>query len=487
MIQAEKLGLTGTAESMKKAMQSTLADAQKLNALKEGGNISKYGGPILDALGLINDIMKLTAEAKAFPDDVKRRGNDYLDKADNYYKTLKYYRNAVNQFNAALNSCKTGDGGNPENPPPSQPAYNGGQTTQDQPVGIDPNDKLTIGFGNAGYFRANDRLYYTIRFENMATAAAPAGVVYVTDTLSTNLDWSTLQLGEIGFNNTTVSVPTGIQQFAQSGITIPTLSNIHVDVQAAFSNQPGTLYWTLTTIDPVTGELPEDPLVGFLPPNNTKDHRGEGYVSFSIAVPTNAADGVIITNTAKIIFDVNAPIWTPSVTNTTDTTAPTSRVHTLPSQSPAQFTLQVSGDDRGGCGIQFYDIYCSRETDDFSLWKSTSTNNSFIFEGEPGVRYSFYSLARDAIGNQEPRKTASDAHTVTEFNVTGLEHLGSSNNQFVLRWQSATNKKYTVKVGTNLTNSFATVASNIPAIPPVNTFTTQVENGSLMLYGIETE
>ncbi|UCE27207.1 MAG: hypothetical protein JSW52_00175, partial [Candidatus Coatesbacteria bacterium] len=38
-------------------------------------------------------------------------------------------------------------------------------------------------------------LSYTVRFENMADATAPAQEVIVTDTLDENLDWSTFLFG----------------------------------------------------------------------------------------------------------------------------------------------------------------------------------------------------------------------------------------------------------------------------------------------------
>jgi hypothetical protein len=50
---------------------------------------------------------------------------------------------------------------------------------------------------------------------------------------------------------------------------------------ARFNPQTGVATWNFTAIDPETGEFTEDPLAGFLPPNDT-NHAGEGFVKFSV-------------------------------------------------------------------------------------------------------------------------------------------------------------------------------------------------------------
>lgn len=77
----------------------------------------------------------------------------------------------------------------------------------------------------------------------------------------------------------------------------------------------GQVQWAFDTLDPDTGELPLDPLAGFLPPNDDSG-RGEGYVSFSIYPRADATHGTIITNSATIVFDTNEPIVTNEVMNT---------------------------------------------------------------------------------------------------------------------------------------------------------------------------
>jgi hypothetical protein len=88
-----------------------------------------------------------------------------------------------------------------------------------------------------------------------------------------------------------------------------------VDVAVTFDADSGLITWDMRSIDPDTGHLPEDPFAGFLPPNDD-EHRGEGYVNFTVRPSAGLADGTVITNQATIVFDVNEPIVTNVASNT---------------------------------------------------------------------------------------------------------------------------------------------------------------------------
>ncbi len=278
----------------------------------------------------------------------------------------------------------------------------------------DPNDKLTIGYGSAGYIADGTRLLYTIRFENRTNATAPAQMVVVTDGLSTNLDWSTLELGAVGFNNVDVGVPAGLQSFVTNNIAVAT-DPYPVRVTAAFDQDSGLLSWTIESVDPVSGGVPADPLAGFLPPNDT-NHVGEGYVSFSIRPRSNLVSGASMMNWARIVFDQNAAIDTPMVTNILDIAAPTSTVERLPEKSRSVFTVSWSGSDNGGSGIVAYDVYVRKDQDAYTLrWTGSATSG--IFTGEVDSTYAFYSIATDGVGyRQVERRQAGgeiDPDTIT--------------------------------------------------------------------------
>jgi hypothetical protein len=69
------------------------------------------------------------------------------------------------------------------------------------------------------------------------------------------------------------------------------------------------------------------------------------------------------------------------------------------------------------------------------------------------------------------------------FAVTDIQ--ATSTNAFVLQWFSITNKLYSVSKTTNLLGSgFAPLATNLPATPPLNTYTDQMNGLDNVFYRI---
>jgi uncharacterized repeat protein (TIGR01451 family) len=138
----------------------------------------------------------------------------------------------------------------------------------------DPNDKnASTDYMNEnyplGYLDAfiDDALTYTIRFQN--TGTAPAQNVYIIDTLSTLLDWTSFTLIEASHPMQVVNLGNGIMRFEFNQI--------------------------------------------WLPDSTTNEPESHGQLTYRISeIPTNAIMS-IIENTAYIYFDWNAPI----ITNTT--------------------------------------------------------------------------------------------------------------------------------------------------------------------------
>ena len=178
---------------------------------------------------------------------------------------------------------------------------------------FDPNDKLvSVGIGEEGFISPEETLPYTIRFENVADATAPAEQVVVTDLLIENLDLRSFRLSQIGFGDTVIDIPEN-RSVHQERITLE--SGMLLDIDAGIDITTGEVKWVLRTIDPATGQAPIDPSLGFLPPND-ENHAGEGFVSFTVKPKAGLDDGTKITNQATIVFDVNEAIDTNVVTNT---------------------------------------------------------------------------------------------------------------------------------------------------------------------------
>jgi RHS repeat-associated protein/uncharacterized repeat protein (TIGR01451 family) len=185
---------------------------------------------------------------------------------------------------------------------------------------IDPNEKTApAGAGPLQMVTVDDEFHYTIYFENVITATAPAQEVFILDTLDTDLDWSTVRLTEVAFGDRVIAAGEDADQF-HAQVSVPDYrrdvrKSWWVDITARLDGYNGQMRWTLRTLDPETGDLPVDPFAGFLPPNDDTG-RGEGHVSFRIRPRADLANGTVITNQASIVFDTEASILTNQVWNT---------------------------------------------------------------------------------------------------------------------------------------------------------------------------
>jgi hypothetical protein len=98
---------------------------------------------------------------------------------------------------------------------------------------------------------------------------------------------------------------------------------------------------------------------------------------------------------------------------TADTLAPTSGMIRLPAQTRTRIPLQwFGGDNPGGSGIAFYDVYVSVDGGPYAVWLSRTTRTGAVYEGEQGRRYAFYTVATDQAGNVEAAPLVADAETV---------------------------------------------------------------------------
>ena len=305
---------------------------------------------------------------------------------------------------------------------PSDPSPTSPVTDVDVVTSLDPNDKLgLLGVGDERYITPDNLFRYTIRFENFATASAPAQEVLVRDTLDLAvLDASTLELGQIRFGDTRVNVPPGRTAFSAR---VPFGENLEVVITAGLVVETGVLTWRFASVDTETGDLPADPFDGFLPPNQSPP-EGEGSVSFRIRSQPGLPDGAVVRNEARIFFDLNEPIDTPPWVNVVDHRAPTSAIAGLDAtQADTLFAVEWGGSDGAGSGLAHYDVFVSKDGDPFYLWQRRVPFDSTSFAGERGSTYGFYTIATDQLGNREAPKTEPDAVTAVGVAAEGFAGL----------------------------------------------------------------
>ncbi len=294
---------------------------------------------------------------------------------------------------------------------PNFPTNPNDDASSSTPAPRDPNDKIgPAGQGPQGWITSGTLFPYTIRFENVADAEAPAAIIDITDVLDEDLDLSTLELNEIAFADVTIPIPRGLNHYEDFFPYVFNGTPIYVDVQASLDFETRTLTVHLEAVDPITGWLPENPFVGLLAPDDP-DGTGEGRISYTIRHLPGLPSGTEIENKASIIFDFNDPIETPLVVNTLDDTPPESAVLPLPASVEAgDFTLAWTGTDNpNGSGVATYDIYASINDGPYALFFAGSPDTSGAIETTPGYTYAFYSIAHDNAGHVEEAPEEPDA------------------------------------------------------------------------------
>jgi hypothetical protein len=274
----------------------------------------------------------------------------------------------------------------------------------------DPNAKVgPLGRGDEHYIAGVEPLRYAVLFENVETATAPAQTVLISDALDANafaLDSFRLEL--ITFGDRQVPVSTGPLPYVQE-IDLRPQQDLILRISAELDLVSGHLTVTFISLDPATGDLPEDPFAGFLPPN--VDGSGEGSIVFSVMPKAGLASGTVIRNGATIVFDDNEPILTNQWSNTVDGEAPASQVHALDDTQPAAtFEVRWSGSDAGS-SVSDYSVFVSHNGGPWQPWLSNTTATAALYQATAGGAYAFYTIARDRAGNVEAPPAAPDAST----------------------------------------------------------------------------
>ena len=193
-------------------------------------------------------------------------------------------------------------------PEPQEPTDQGRQNPKQS---CDPNEMNgPEGVGEQRFVKPGDWMTYTVYFENKAEADVPAQEVYVTNPLSPYLDWSTFEMMDAAFGN---QVESGLTGKKNGTITVvQTGTEDQVQINVAFDQIKGEAKWYLRSWSPNRLDYnywPEDG-AGFLPPNNPETHCGEGHLTYRIKLRDDVPSGLVITNSATIVFDYNEPITT---------------------------------------------------------------------------------------------------------------------------------------------------------------------------------
>jgi hypothetical protein len=306
-------------------------------------------------------------------------------------------------FNAFSQPCPSNG---TQKPRPITPGITG---TTEVISALDPNEIIgPSGFSANKFVSIQDRLAYTITYENDKSATAPAKFVRITTPVQPKMDARTFRLGSFGFNSLTFTIPDGTSSYYQRLDARDSLG-LYIDVTAGYDQINNHAFWELQSIDPTTLLPPTDPLKGFLLlQDSAKPSNGHGFVNFSIKPVSNAVTGDTISAVAAIVFDRNEVILTNRHRNTIDAVAPASSLTGLPAMTPdTEVQLHLSGtDDADGSGVASYSIYVSDNDGPVQLYIADFRRTDTTFRALAEHQYKFYVVATDNVGNKEGLKLA---------------------------------------------------------------------------------
>ena len=282
---------------------------------------------------------------------------------------------------------------------------------QNSVASLDPNELVgPSGGGGQHAIRGGGTHTFAVYFENDKTASAPAQEVRVVDTLDpAQYDLSTVRFGGVRFGNTLWTPPSGSTTLDDL-VDIAGTGDLQVDVKASVVG--GQVRWHLMTVDPLTGQLPEDPFRGFLPPN-VDGSEGQGVLYFDVR-PKSVPEGTLLSSRASIVFDLNPAILTNTWTNLIDGTAPTAGVKAPASTGTASFPVSWTAADTHS-GIASVDVFVAVDGGTYALWKASSGAGSANYPGAAGHTYRFSAVAHDRAGNVSLLPPTPHAATVVKL------------------------------------------------------------------------
>jgi hypothetical protein len=298
---------------------------------------------------------------------------------------------------------------------------------------LDPNEIVgPEGVTDARIIKKEDVLQYTIHFENVSTAGAPARFVAINNPLPDGLRPQSFRLTSYGFGDTTIHV-TPTNSLNQTIVLGKKYNNQNLNLVAGIDVISNMAFWRFTTIDPTTGNMVVSPFDGFLPPNDSTN-IGQGFVTYEIRLESDVVNGTQIDNEADIIFDQNEVIPTNVWSNVVLNSEAQSEVNDLPTESETEFIVNWEGNAGiSGSGIRTIKVYVSRDDQPYELWLSTEQSGSANFVGSPGATYSFYSVLTTLDGTSEYPPSEADATTTVKDTSSNVTPVLGRNNQLLAK------------------------------------------------------
>lgn len=262
----------------------------------------------------------------------------------------------------------------------------------------DPNDIIgPNAYGPENWIRPQP-MDYKIRFANEAAAGAWAREVYITQNLDPDLDPRSFRVGDFGWSDVYIQVPTN-RTFYSARLDLRETKGILADVSIGVNIETGQAFWHFLALDPQTGLPPEAVDKGLLPPEDGNG-AGQGFACYTISPRDNAPAGTVLDALATIIFDTEPPLDTPPIFHTIDPSPPLATLDALyPKVEGVEIPLRWRASDPiVGSGLAGVDVYVSDNGGAETLWLENATQTEAVYIGKMGRTYRFRVVARDNVG-----------------------------------------------------------------------------------------
>ncbi len=253
-----------------------------------------------------------------------------------------------------------------------------------------------------GFVPVSQALPFTVNFQNDPSASSYTHQIRITVPLDPNVDAETFQLGDIKIGNITINIPAGRSLF-QGDFDFTQSNGFILRVSAGVDLTSHAATWLIQAIDPLTGQLLQNPNEGLLAPNDAQGD-GAGYVTYTVEADPAAATGTTLTATATAALDNAPPQDTQPLTWIIDNTAPTTTLSVTQVPNTGNYDLRWNAtDDTGGSGVATVTLYVAEDGGNYTIWQRDLPNASgeMIYMGQVGHRYQFLALATDVAGNHE--------------------------------------------------------------------------------------
>ena len=250
-----------------------------------------------------------------------------------------------------------------------------------------------IGDGAANFVGITTPEAYTVNYQQSGQNSSQ---VTILTQLDSDLDPRTFQLGDLQLGDIQIHIPTGRYSFEGDFNFVKSKGYI-LRVSAGIEGTTNTATWTITAIDPNTGEAIQTPGIGI----------PAGTVNYTILPKITSATGTEITAAARVIYSNGAPVDTQVIKSTVDAVAPTTTLTAIATGNN-YLVKWTPVDDAIGSGVKSTTVYVSTDGGDYQVWQKDVTTVEAVYAGTAGHTYEFLALSTDIAGNVEQQLLLRD-------------------------------------------------------------------------------